>query len=180
MERVDEMTVPVVAGKDYLVPTVHYRWFGKLDHWPVLLPRHTDADILNFPWPHYHVDGRFLNAGHVAWLSKRRAHLTLAEVVYSSPLLWRGHGAEHDPHPEPVWRRRRAQVDHIPYCYDYQNSITKLRGAFADKPAPRCAQGHLVCPHKGVNLSNVVADPDGKVICPAHGLRFDPKSGEPA
>ena len=41
---------------------VRAQWCHTRADWPVLGPRHEDADHLNFPYQHWHIDGRFVSA----------------------------------------------------------------------------------------------------------------------
>ena len=46
----------------YDVQVVRANWCHTRADWPVLGPRHEDADHLNFPFQHWHLDGRFVSA----------------------------------------------------------------------------------------------------------------------
>ncbi len=169
--RIDELTEPPVIGKYYWVPTVNYPWFDRIQEWPVLLPRHEDAKILNFPAWHYHVDGRFLSARHWRWLDGWRrtysAPKTREQVLNGAPL----NNDDFPEHPPVRWCVRRCA--RIPAYALADTRIPKLvREAMPDAPARRCPNGRLICPHKGIDLTTVAPDADGNITCPGHGLRF--------
>ena len=50
------------VGRICDVQVVRANWCHTRADWPVLGPRHEDADHLNFPYLHWHIDGRFVSA----------------------------------------------------------------------------------------------------------------------
>ena len=53
------------VGRFYVVPCVRAGWphiDDKPRWWPILGPQHEDAEFINFPYQHFHVDYRFLDA----------------------------------------------------------------------------------------------------------------------
>ena len=46
MEYIDSMTAPPVAGRFYMVPTIRCRWNRCTGVYPVIGPKHEDAEII--------------------------------------------------------------------------------------------------------------------------------------
>lgn len=190
LQRIDELTAPPVIGKRYLVPHVLYPWLHHGEHqprlWPVIGPKHDDDKHLQFPWQHYHVDGRFLNAREWALAGKYIAEsyaippafvtgpeTTIAGVPLQRVKDHRDHSVI--PHPEPVYRPRvcRRHVPYVSLVTRAESPFLRLWAAFEGKPCSR-AGGVMICPHKGAPLSGIAPDADGNITCPLHGLRFTP------
>lgn len=188
LERITQLSAPPVVGRRYLVPTVAYPWLCSWNErsiaaatrpWPVFLPKHEDAEHLNFPHQHYHVDPRFLNkadarraaAYHVA----PPAPDLKAGLEYTAqrmPLYIRGR----DDHPPVVWMARRCFRSEITYRFGGYPTIQKLRDHYHGQ---QCAKGRSgwVCPHKRYPLGSIAADENGILTCPLHGLQIDSKTG---
>lgn len=191
LQRITELTAPPVVGARYMVPTVSYIWLAHEAAWPVFLPKHEDAEHLDFKWPHYHVDPRFLNKEHTnraaRWTLKRPGlggydHTSAAEATaQSSPLNrveWDPTARENAsvPHPTPEWRPMRCYRSSIAYRYGNQPAIRKMRDHFA---GTQCARGRAgwICPHKRFPLGSIQPDEHGVLTCPLHGLRIVAESG---
>lgn len=188
LPRIDELREPAVVGRYYLVPTVKYRWGvgHRLYPWPVIGPKHEDAEIIGFTPTHYHVDGRFLTPRQ--WVSLENYYLDGAPVYCARrPLAYfsGGYHANHimDPHPPIVWRRKRC------YRADAEYPIARVELAWLWLPklrrhyegsTARTKDGRLVCPHRGAPLTSFTPDEQGNVTCPLHGLRWCAATGLPA
>lgn len=183
MQRITDLSAPPVPGQFYLVPTVRYIWNNVEGDWPVMGPKHTDAEVLNFPWPHYHVDLRFIPLALMARFARR--HPAGEAFLAFRPLCRHIDGSRDEtaPHPDPVWRRRRCQRAAAPTPRDYYDFV---RGWRARMPALEAAyQGAMliqgpkgpVCPHRHAPLNSVTPDCNGHVVCPLHGLRWDLATG---
>lgn len=195
MQRIDRMSEPPEVGRFYLVPTVRYPYFGRIRDWPVMGVLHHDQEHFNFPWPHYHVDPRFINATDFAFIERQR-HLgyTVDVLLAGNPLChfsggyrpWRRDvsleeaRAETDEHPSPVLRRRRM---HRPWTYPRSqidgHSTGKIRSlweAYAGQRAKRGRHG-FICPHRNYPLGTARADENGILVCPLHGLRICGRTG---
>ena len=176
MQRIDELTSPPKIGRFYLVPTVDYIWLEVADRWPIIGPKHSDKQIIDFPYQHYHVDGRFLSPKQVRRVYSREKSLEFTLAVY--PLCQyrrnRVHIADFDvfPHPEPVWRRRKCQR-HLEYPTWASHWQVPLEEAYKSYSL---IDG--ICPHRGAYIGNMVPDHHGAITCPLHGLRWDLKTGE--
>lgn len=186
-------TVPVVRGiwRPYIHLEQRVLW------WPVLGPMHGDADHLNFPWLHFHVDYRFINARFARAVADPK-------LAYRQPLMtthivpeWPD-GDDHClslrlyPHafrewinresseclkdvPRASWfrlARRRCKRHHQPHA-SIENFGRKLYPSYA---GTRIDPARPVCPHKGTPLSSV-APVEGVLTCPLHGLAFCAKTG---
>lgn len=180
IERADRQTAPLVEGRFYLVSTVRGSWFGKIADWPVIGPLHEDREIFNFPWVHYHVDGRFL---------PRRPEWKVVET-FSRPLHV---GSTNSSLPRPVLRPRKCIRAHVPYCisgagtYRDTRPIEALRERYAGHQCKH-GKGGWICPHRNAPLGSIAPAPDtirdaagpriGLVItCPLHGLRIEAETG---
>lgn len=178
MQRIDELTAPPVVGKRYLVPTVRHPWFGRVAWWPVMGPRHEDAEHLNFPALHYHVDLRFLTEAQVRRFAGEGPY-NIEWICAATPLNYRGL----DLPSMPTWRAKTCRAT------DHGYPIALVRKKVSGNPFPamhatyegrRCGRdttGQLVCPHKGFPLGSLAPDEHGRVVCPLHGLTIDVAAG---
>lgn len=163
---------PPVVGRYYMVPVIrNYPYFGKVGTWPVLGPLHSDKEHFNFPWPHYHIDIRFLTAREAAFIDRMGSIYgrSLIGEVQAKPLY--SHGEP--PHKgRPALARRKCTREAALYVYGAQAPVKALRADYPD-PAPAIARpdGRLLCPHRKVDLSSFAPDANGVVVCPLHGLR---------
>jgi nitrite reductase/ring-hydroxylating ferredoxin subunit len=174
MERITSLAEPPVVGRYYLVPTVLYPWHNIKRPWPVFLPKHNDAEHLNFSSPHYHVDPRFVGKQAFEWAAMGPRD-SLASFQ-ASPLCSRDWGREDgtQPHPPVVWRKLQCKRTHLPYRFA-DLIAKKLEPAFVGRQCKRARTG-WVCPHKNVPLGSF-ASVDGVITCPLHGLRVDAETG---
>lgn len=181
---IEDLDHPPTVGTRYLVPTVLYPWYGKVEAWPVMGPRHTDAEHIGFHPEHYHVDVRFLTDVQVRRIERLSRFMSIETVVASSPLATIELGTSGSkPHPEPVAKRltcRRAHHDYPTYAARSQPGLRRLAEAYAARRCGRNAEGALVCPHKGFVLSSLEPDAEGRVVCPLHGLVIDTRSAQVA
>lgn len=181
VQHIESLTLPPVIGQAYLVPTVLYPWFGKEDAWPVMGPKHTDAEHVRFHDEHYHVDLRFLTERQVRRVEKaayRPGGIMMAAA--SAPLATKGDDRRVLPHPDPVVRRLLCRRDAHAYPLweaRRQPGLQALAQAYADRRCGRDAAGHLICPHKGFVLDSLKPDENGRVVCPLHGLVIDTRAG---
>jgi len=176
---VADLEEPPTPGVRYLVPLV---WVENGDlptgWWPVTGPQHEDKEHINFEPQHWHPDLRFLTEGQLRCLTELYSSFR-TEELYSegSEGTYRAHAhailaqfvRRHVVRPrlcrrlQPVYPRFRMGF------YWLQN----LEAAYLDRELKGC----LRCPHRGVSLSNLPRDRQGRVVCPAHGLRWDLKTG---
>lgn len=170
------MLQPYTIGKYYSVPTVYGQLYATLAHWPVIGPKHEDAEIINFPDLHYHVDWRFVPQrllARVGWdFTMRRSSCSFdlpGQRSLGMPL--------HEGHmnveglPPPIQRRLKCKRDFPPY--PAASFIAPLEKKFA---GCRLKKNHA-CPHRGVPLGSLPRDEHGVAQCPAHGLRWNLNTG---
>lgn len=157
-QRVDEILEPLVEGRWYLVPTVKGEWLNThgVAYWPVIGPRHKDID-LGVTVSHYHIDHRFVPIAEF-----RCDTNTVVNESNDAPVRYRR------------WKCLQSAV--------MLNNVTTSEGyaAFKRKHAGEKCEGHKRtgwrCPHRGVWLGGQPAC-GGVIICPAHGLKIDAKTG---
>lgn len=167
MKRVTELTKPPIVGRYYLVPTVKGPFFGRSRLWPVTGPVHSDADYLNFPPMHYHIDGRFLSLPSLTEIERAVRYIdsSLAILVASQPISTL----------QPVGWSRLQCLREQP-AYPYERALTKIEtfvrlwAAFAGRQCKADATG-WICPHRGAVLGSLPVK-DGVITCPLHGLRI--------
>ena len=177
---VSEMKEPPVPGRFYYVPAVFYYYLHISDKpawWPVLGPKHDDAEHLEFPWPHYHLDRRFMSESQMQRTGGKISPSQGDHNVAISPILQPiGDIGSYGTMPQPVLRRMKCQRAEIGFP-DYPEDNKKFKAfhaSFIGKKCPRDAEGHLICPHKGARLSSLVPNAEGIITCPLHGLLIDP------
>ena len=177
---VSELREPPIVGRFYLVPAVFYVYerVSKVPDWyPVIGPKHDDAEHLNFEWPHYHLDRRFMSDRQLmraaSWSTYGR------DTVAIAPIMEPPFGAHNwGPLPAPELRRmkcRRASVG-FPATPRGNGVFPKFHETFLGKKCPRDAEGHLICPHKGARLTSLAPNEHGIITCPLHGLLIDPET----
>ena len=145
------------------------------DGWvPTLGPMHEDAQHLNFPYDHYHIDWRFIGDEEMV-LARKKTESPHGTVLTST--------GNYMIEGKPVMKRRkmrRLMPDHLRIkdvkflSFDRsQNNWQNLEKAHS---CARLKPGNI-CPHRGIDLTPFIK-PDGTVICPGHGLKWDTKTGE--
>lgn len=176
MQRLDGVTAPLEVGKFYLVPTVRGEWNRMVRDWPVIGPRHNDAQCLNFEFQHYHLDGRFLTEPKAVWWE----WVGFWRQVGGAPLMLDAAG-ERAVLPAPIWRRRlcrHAVSPHVETVYPLTVHAPAWQCHFDQWTGKQsCHDGRgWVCPHRSVSLADHVAV-DGVITCPLHLLRIDAATG---
>jgi len=174
-----DLREPPVVGRYYLVPVVQdYPWHGRVNDWPVIGPKHTDARFFNFADEHYHLDLRFLTARQEAWAASCAGwHRMEGDrfrdgviAVSGAPLTYRGKTL---PKGRPELMRRKCR--HVSYpsvLPDFNTAFHKLQDAYgAPAEAIRLDDGRVLCPHQKADLTQFPRDANGIVQCPLHGLR---------
>lgn len=165
IEDVSEITV----GRFYMVPTVILN-FGPMAMrvCPVVGPLHEDAEFIKFPDRHFHPDRRFTSQ---AWFDYYASYSTHWNVVYAFEVRGRDTGMLDGG------RRKRK-------CLRTVGSFTAPNGPPQWLTGLEQAYRHeklrdkMICPHRGISCVGVVAESDGGVVCPGHGLKWNPKDGE--
>ena len=161
------------VGKFYRVPCVlaHGRFVCGTGWVPVIGPPHEDAEIINFPDEHYHIDWRF---AHARMLYRAQQVGRISE--FGRVIMVRTNQRYGDPQPivldGPVMKRRlcRREFSTFPRMASWQLALDAAYRDCKLKPG-------MVCPHRGIPLESVRAM-DGIVTCPGHGLRWNVETGE--
>lgn len=177
LQRINEMTAPPVVGKRYLVPCVHYIWLGRRSWWPTIGPKHEDTEILNFPWRHYHVDGRFLTQYQRQIADRYSYNRDWQYQVSGCPLSY---GAE-EPPDTVTYRPLTCTSQAVDYPFETAQADwrPKLVEAYDHQRLRRDANGVWICPHRGAPLGSIKPDECGVITCPLHGLRWCAATGLP-
>lgn len=171
---------PPIVGRFYMVPVivdVCKEWPGA---WPVLGPLHTDVDLFPaFPWPHYHLDFRFLTVAQERRLSS--GWRSALEAVGSFPISHRPEVDIHIPKGLPQLIKRKCRRPGYGYAFRERDHVGELERQYgvACKPITR-PDGRKLCPHRKVDLSSFPPRPDGTVVCPLHGLTVQIAEPSPA
>lgn len=168
------------VGEFYEVPCMYVQphlltsWCPS-DGWvPILGPKHRDAEHLEFPVEHYHVDWRFIPARAFAnaRTDKQPPGYELRHILSGThePEVLRG---------EPQLKRRLCKRE-MPAFPAAQGIREMRRGAWValeDAYACKKLKPGGICPHRGFDLKQF-AQPDGTAICPGHGLRWNLSTGD--
>lgn len=166
------MTATFQLGNFYDVPAVRVNvWRGFAGWIPVVGPKHEDAEIVAFPWQHFHIDWRFASKrvlrNAISYRDPPIPSLAYASVVqcpdsYDRKVIEEG----------PVLKRMKCKRELPTYPADRAPWIPQLEQKFA------CAK--LIagkCPHRGIPVESMIRDGD-VLTCPGHGLRFNATTGE--
>lgn len=144
---------------------------------PVLGPLHTDAEIVNFPHEHWHVDWRF--APEAFWQGAARyAPAVSASKAHGVVVVHRRKNSAELGTNGVLYRRfvrcLRPMPAYLPTDY-HVPWLAELEEDMASKGARmKC----LKCPHRGLPLLDELTDAKGVVTCQGHGLRWRVKSGK--
>lgn len=170
LQRIDEMSEPPVVGRFYLVPTVHYEYYRLVEAWPVIGPKHEDAEHFKFPWQHFHIDGRFLTVRQRRYIDRWGRSEGWAHSIGSSPLNIREPWGTVRPHPEPVWLRKKCLSARVEYPWGDQPAVRNL-GSIHAADKLRCGPHGWICPHRGAHLGSIAPDADVPAARTAVALR---------
>lgn len=181
-----DLREPPVAGKFYMVPTVEYKLRGLTTAWPVIGPRHEDTADLNFPYLHYHLDGRFLSDRMLEAITYWgvTAQWAVATTILADPRCINTSEpvrAEYGSLPaRPTLRQRKCRHSIFEYPASARAALIKRVGE--DRIGNRLGNpakaihtkdGRTLCPHRKVDLSSLPRDAEGMVNCPLHGPRVN-------
>lgn len=164
-----EATMIYEVGRIYSVPCVQIisdlGWIRPHEWAPIIGPKHEDAEIIGFPYLHYHVDLRFLTKLQFECIRP-----------YSTILHENDERNHYGPTPfidKIVMRRRKCgrQFPHYPH-ERAQRWMRTLQERYRDTSL-KCGK----CPHRGLDLSNI-KPLNGRIVCPGHGLVWDATSGD--
>src|SRR6266404_1405733 len=161
-----------VIGQFYRVPAVRVKnWCGFSGRLPVIGPKHSDAEIVKFPWPHWHIDWQFAptKAWNYAYAVRDPGY------VYGRPIQCPNNRNEVVVQEGPADRLMKCKRPLPPYIKSpsswKEDWIKELRKAFCDS---KITNG--LCPHRGIPASAMIRE--GNILtCPGHGLQFDAGTG---
>lgn len=172
------------AGKFYGVPCVKasaskYQQIFRHQWVPIIGPEHRDAEIIGFPYRHWHVDWRF-------------AGLRMFAAAKREDFIRGGNGAVYNYVVQRFAAFDQKEDERNPFVVTgevvmrsmqckrewpaYPHARAKWLGSLQDA----CSQlkmKNMVCPHRGLPLQGCPKDGD-VVTCPGHGLRWNVKTGE--
>lgn len=163
-----------VIDQFYRVPAVRVNnWCGFSGWLPVIGPKHSDAEVVKFPWPHWHIDWRFAPAKAWAYASAVR----IPGYVYGRPIQCPNNRNEIVVLEGPADRLMKCKRPLPPYIEAGKISwkedwVTELRKMFC---GTKITNG--LCPHRGIPASAMIREGD-VLTCPGHGLRFSATTGE--
>jgi hypothetical protein len=175
-------------GKRYSVPCVktvkNHKWdrLWRGEWIPVIGPEHQDAEIIGFPWKHWHVDWRFASEGVFKRTVRQKFGFQDSGIVFNYvlqrfPVQQENDGTKYETdeafHLGEVAVRRVTCKRAMPaYPYKLATWLPKLATACAGM-----RMKNMVCPHRGMPLKGCPLNGD-VVTCPGHGLRWNVKTGE--
>lgn len=167
---------PYEVGKRFAIQCVHGRLYDHIAWWPVMGEAHRDAEIVNFPHLHYHVDWRFVSdrtyQRHVGRPSRGESINAHVVPLMLLPRLAPNTAMDDAPH-EIVSKVRRLKCKRMLPAYPH--GLTGWMNALAAHYAGACLK-RGVCPHRGYDISREPVV-DGVVTCPLHGLRWNVETG---
>lgn len=163
-----------VIGKYYSVPAVKViSWHGFKGWLPIIGPKHEDAEIVGFPWEHYHIDWRFAPKSVFQYLCGHRAG---PGYVYAYPIQTPDGRGNPSLVGGPETRRMlcKRELPQFPIVGERGTGawVHKLREAFCGASITKG-----VCPHRGIPVSAMIREGD-VLTCPGHGLQFNATTGE--
>lgn len=169
VSKITEVT-QVTVGKYYLVPHVTMRFgdsigFGHGDRVPVMFPFHEDK-LLGVPQIHYHYDTRFINKKILeksiifSTIIKEKISRFQARVIPLESVIG-----------DIEWKRRLCLREH-PITPTNLVILPILEPIYEDAIAV-----NRICPHRGISMVGCPVK-DGIIACPAHGLRWEEKTGK--
>lgn len=178
--RLVELREPPLVGRKYLVPFVRAYWSGKEADWPVMGPAHTDREFFNFAHRHYHIDARFVSGrmlrgtgypvDDIVQLTQR---FPLSGSMRRQADGSYGPSADAIPTGRPQERSFQCMRVELPYHFGGEGPVQQLREKHGNRPCPpiELPDGRKLCPHRKVDLSNLLPNAEGVVTCPLHGLQ---------
>lgn len=163
------MSLTMQFGKFYKVPAVRVREWNGFRGWvPVIGPKHDDAEIVNFPWPHFHIDWRFVSTR----LFEARSVLRGQSFLYGMPISCPDTYGRKVIEEGPTLKRMKYKHRLPPYPTSCAPWLAALEKKYA---CSKLTKG--LCPHRLIPVSAMIRDGD-VLTCPGHGLRWHAVTGE--
>jgi hypothetical protein len=163
------MSATFQLGKFYEVPAVLVNVWNGFRGWiPVIGPKHEDAEIVGFPYTHFHIDWLFASARTFNNACRSMDQSYVYGSVVQCPDSFGRAVIEEGPTP----RRMKYKRELPEYPVNKAKWIPALEKEFS------CAK--LVagkCPHRGIPVAAMLREGD-VLTCPGHGLRFNAITGE--
>lgn len=181
---------PAEVGKFYMVPCIKllreqragffagFHPAADRSGWiPVIGPEHEDRELLKFKAMHFHVDVRFLSVASLdKFYTPFRSHPAEQQAMTLPVSTWSdGHGGYPPLKFERAMKRRQCkrEMPDFPPVVSRDKRWCALENAYK---GCKLKPGNI-CPHRGIDLTPFIK-PDGTVICPGHGLRWNTATGE--
>lgn len=166
---------PYIIGKTYVVPVVRGRWLDRDGDFPVMGPKHDDADYIGFEWSHYHVDARFLSAEQFDNAENRMRRRFIEFNAAFAKVITGPTGFDRcAPEPKFIGSRNMTCLREWP---DYPHGLQPWRDDLEAAYASAVVSPALMCPHRGAPLKGLAVK-SGCVTCPLHGLRWSVETGK--
>lgn len=160
----------MILGQYYQVPAVRVDDFHGFDGWmPVNTPEHEDAEVINYPWQHFHVDWRFAPTSVWKYLSIWHE----GSRIFGSVVMRTKTNGVPQTVEGPTLKRMKYKRELPPYPHDIAPWTRRLAEQFA---CSKLIDGK--CPHRGTPVSAMIREGD-ILTCPAHGLRWNAITGLP-
>lgn len=155
-------------GRYYRVPAVLVNdWWGFNGWLPVIGPMHEDAEIVNFPWLHFHIDWRF--AATEVWKCWRDHRVPGGHLAMPIQCPDRDGSRVINRGPEPRLMKYKRATDAFPQVHVSWRAVLQRKFACA-----KLVNG--VCPHRGIPVSAMHREGD-ILTCPGHGLQWNAITG---
>lgn len=173
------------VGKFYLVPCIKVptsartMWMDVNGWVPIIGPKHSDLEHLEFELQHYHIDWRFVGWSQWRYATQKPSGSPLGSVLTNT------HGTAYRPKVEGEPQLRRIKCKRPMPEFPRASTISSKREHAIKWQRMERAQAFVcnklkpgnICPHRGIDLTPFIKE-DGTVICPGHGLRWDTKTGD--
>lgn len=182
MEKIENLNSPPVIGETYIVPCV----LGKdpvrkncaAQWWPVFRPKHEDTEYTKRAIQEKWSGGEFFNIDEVFYGEQDPYHYHV-DPRFAPTELYSQWEVENEswhnfvyPENDDVEFREMKCIREMPP----QRLFTGFTRKFVEDhqvKEVKCGR----CPHKGTLLNSMPMD-EGKITCPAHGLKFDCLTGK--
>jgi nitrite reductase/ring-hydroxylating ferredoxin subunit len=142
---------------------------------PVLLPVHEDAEYFDFPYLHFHIDFRFVSDD--LWERMRACTAHIHACIVTRSLV----AEEQRMHTLVCLRTmpefpRAAEIERNDGDKVHEGLVSAVCALERHYRHLRIDTQTLICPHRGVCLKGLPVT-EGTVVCPAHGLAWNVKTG---
>lgn len=157
-------------GEFYQVPAVRVETFHGFEGWiPVIGPMHEDAELIGFPFQHFHVDWRFVPQRLWRLLGNR----CYTNHHFAWPIQCPDGRGKRVILEGPLLRRMKCKRDPGRFPTERAGWLKALGERYA------CAKlTNGACPHRGIPVSAMHRDGD-VLTCPGHGLQWNAITGLP-